>query len=128
MLPSLILPTYYADQGLALAVLHRSLGWDGEPVVRADVASITRAIWLPGDTPLQQGDDDSLVIADVLFDAWQTNSELWPFSDSGYNFMDIIPGSLLSTVATRQIQYTFTPTSGEAFGFEITLKVRRRYA
>lgn len=120
-------PTFIADQGLAKAVLSRLLGWNGAAVKQADLTSITRAIWYPGAVPVQQGSDQSLTVTSVIFDSWQTNAEAWPFDDAGYNFLDVIPGALLSTLQTRQVQYTFTPSAGEAFGFEVLLQIRRRY-
>ncbi len=96
--------------------LGRLVGVDGTYITQATVASIQREIFdVDGDTPDVAVDSSSLVVADVVFDTLQTDAR-WSEDVVGYNFRDVVAGSILATGEHHyQVEYLFTPASGEAY-------------
>ena len=107
--------------------LARLVGVDGEYITQAVVSSIQREIFdIDSATPDVAVDSAALVVADSVFDTLQTDAR-WPSTkDSiGYNFRDTVAGSVLSTGDhSYQVEYMFTPSSGEAYMLKFELKAK----
>ena len=107
--------------------LGRLVGVDGEYITQAVVSSIQREIFdIDGATPDVAVDSKTLVVADSVFDTLQTDAR-WPSTkDSiGYNFRDTVAASVLATGDhSYQVEYMFTPSSGEAYMLKFELKAK----
>lgn len=93
-------------------LLARVLAPDGDPAQQADISSIAYSVYdlHPDPDSTQTG---TLVVADVIFDALQTDSR-WTADATGYNFRWDAPASLFATGGhTYRVEVTLTPASGE---------------
>lgn len=90
-------------------------GDDGEPILRADLSSITLYVTRQRTTtPTVNG--TSLTIANVLSDTLVTDDPRWSEealeTTVGRNFAHVVAGSAFPVADSYRIEYTFTATSG----------------
>jgi hypothetical protein len=109
-------PRVRINEGSGALFLSRVTIWDGSNAQQADISSITYATYdLDGDTPETAVGSGSLTVANVVFDALQTDA-VWTKDSTGYNFSHAIPAADLPNGGHRyRVVYVFTPASGEAF-------------
>jgi hypothetical protein len=92
----------------------RVVGNDGENIVQADITTIFRTIHNAATGTVVQASTE-ITVADVVFDTLQTDSR-WTYDATGYNFRDAVPAAQLATGSeVYQIEYKFTPDSGEVW-------------
>lgn len=101
----------FEDSGITS--LARVMGNGGATIVQADMATIHRSIYNAA-TGVAIEEGALLTVADVVFDALQTDSRT---EDAiGYNFRDAIPATKFATGdEVYQVEYKFTPNDGEAW-------------
>lgn len=98
------------------ATLLRRVDMDGVYITQATVASIQRTIHdiSDPDAPIDVH-DTAVVVADAVFDTLQTDGR-WKRDPDGYNFRDVVPGSLLADDGhTYQVDYKFTGSGSQVF-------------
>lgn len=101
--------TFTVNEGGASVYLARIQGVGGANITQAAISSISRAIT---DTVTKVVVTDAPVVASTVFDALQTDTNLW---DQSYNFMDIIEAAKVPSRRRYTLQYTFTSAAGEVF-------------
>lgn len=102
----------YENSGVFL--MGRYKGGDGSLITQASISSIAIKVYDDGD-PTAAVDELALTVADVVFDALQTD-ERWQEDSSGYNFGYALPAeSLPDGQKNYNVEVKFTPASGEAF-------------
>ena len=87
---------------------------DGAIWAQAQVSSIVWSAWDTTDetTPVVSG--ESLVVADVVFDALQTDGR-WTEDTGGYNFRHTVAASVFTTPAVYRIEHKITLVGGAVF-------------
>jgi len=106
----------------AAVLLARVVGDDGSAVVQADISSGAYSVYLLSDAQADQRtavsghQDVALVIADVIFDAMQTDS-IWTVDATGYNFrlaLDVSANQAFAVAGRRYlVEVRLTPASGQ---------------
>ena len=106
-----------ANKANASFVVNAGGGWsylaritlhDGEDATQEDISTITRTIV---DRQTGQSVTDSVTVATAVHDELQSNAVLW---DKPFNFKDDVPASKIPNRYRYTLQYTITPTVGEA--------------
>jgi len=102
----------------------RLLAPDASNLQRADVETITYTIYAldPANedtqTAVEGHEDVALTVADVVWDALQTDAR-WTVDTTGYNFAATIDISTNAAFAVRGtkylVEFVFTPPTGQAF-------------
>jgi len=105
-----------------VTLLARIVGGDAEPLAKADVDSIEYSIYLLDDrnpdarAAVEGHDGVDLAVADVVFDALQTDS-LWTLDAVGYNFRhtpDVSAYPAFAVAGRRYlVEYRITPALGQ---------------
>ena len=91
----------------------RIQGGDASNITQATTSAITVAVFKNANTSATY--TASLTVADVVFDALQTDSR-WDYDSTGYNFRTELPALVFDTGdATYTVEYKFTPTSGSQY-------------
>src|SRR5262245_22566968 len=87
-------------------VLSRVLGHNGEPIVRADISTITCKVRdLTSDTAVAS---PAVTVNSAAFNALQTDDPRWDADSEGFNFEHSLPASAFPTEHHDDaIQYTF---------------------
>ena len=111
----------------------RITGADAANIVQADIDSITYSIYLLTDNAPDTRTDVtghttvSLTVADVIFDALQTDAR-WTEDSTGYNFRHVIDRSSNEAfaIAGRNylVEYLLTPTSGQVIIVRCQIEVK----
>lgn len=102
----------FEDSGVSL--MARVVGNDAANIVQADCTTILRSIYNAA-TGAAIEEDESLTIADVVFDTLQTDNR-WLYDTTGYNFRDPVPAAKFAAGSTGyRVEYKFTPASGEVW-------------
>ena len=102
--------TIYEDTGITC--MSRILGDDASAITQATTSAITVAVFKNTSTVATY--TASLTVADVVFDAYQTDAR-WSGS-TGYNFRTALPALVFDTGdATYTVEFKFTPTSGSQY-------------
>jgi len=106
----------------AAVLLARVVGDDGSAVVQADISSAAYSVYLLDDaqpdqrTAVSGHTDIALVVADVIFDAMQTDS-IWTVDVTGFNFrllLDVSANQAFATAARRYlVEVRLSPASGQ---------------
>ena len=105
------LATIYEDTGITC--MARIQGGDASNITQATTSAITVAVFKNANTAATY--TASLTVADVVFDALQTDSR-WDYDSTGYNFRTELPALVFDTGdATYTVEYKFTPTSGSQY-------------
>ena len=105
------LATIYEDTGITC--MARIQGGDASNITQATTSAITVAVFKNANTSATY--TASLPVADVVFDALQTDSR-WSYDSTGYNFRTELPALVFDTGdATYTVEYKFTPTSGSQY-------------
>lgn len=105
------LATIYEDTGITC--MARIQGGDASNITQATTSAITVAVFKNANTSATY--TASLTVADVVFDALQTDSR-WDYDSTGYNFRTELPALVFDTGdATYTVEYKFTPTSGSQY-------------
>ena len=105
------LATIYEDTGITC--MARIQGGDASNITQATTSAITVAVFKNANTSATY--TASLTVADVVFDALQTDSR-WDHDSIGYNFRTELPALVFDTGdATYTVEYKFTPTSGSQY-------------
>lgn len=100
--------TFVINAGGAFVVLmHNVRSVSGVAITQASIDTITRRIV---DVESQTTTEDSLTVADVIFDEAQAGSTYdW---DKTFNFRDIVPATKITARRRHTLQYILVPTSG----------------
>jgi len=119
------------QQGTA-TLMARLVGADAAAIVQADIASIEYSVFLLDDsvpssrTVVTGHDGESLAVADVIYDALQTDAR-WTVDSTGYNFrhtIDVSSNEAFETAGRRcLVEYRLTPTSGQVIVVRFKLQV-----
>lgn len=115
--------TVFEDGGAA--IMGRVQIHDGSNAQQADITSITYSVFdVTGKTPdtaISGHSGASLTVADVIFDALQTDSR-WTKDTTGYNFRQNIAATAFPTGNhVYEVEYKFTPATGEVFWVKYSL-------
>ena len=91
----------------------RIVGADATAITIATTSAITLAVFKNANTTATY--TASLTVADVVFDAYQTDGR-WTKDSTGYNFRYSAIASVFdSGDATFRLEFKFTPTSGSQY-------------
>ena len=105
------LATIYEDTGATC--MARIVGADATAITQATTSAITLAVFKNANTSATY--TASLTVADVVFNALQTDGR-WTKDSSGYNFrFSAIASIFASGDATFRLEFKFTPTSGSQY-------------
>ncbi len=100
--------SFIVNAGGSWVYLAYITGADGDPIIKADLSTISRRIY---NTVTKVETVDSITVATVIDDT--------PFTDSMWsetrNMTDVVQATKVNTRVTHTLQYTFTPNSGEVF-------------
>lgn len=96
--------------GNSIAVLARVVGVNQILITQSSVASISRTIYQVGTGDIVTG-PTTLLDTTVVFDVLQTDYE-WDIDATGYNWRDIISGTLLTQSGALKIVYTIVDSGG----------------
>lgn len=102
----------------------RVVGQDGVNILQAGITSITYGVRDVTDGSEIVAAGTALTVANVVFDTLQTDDR-WDEDTDGYNFLHAIAASVFATGdVLAQIEYVFTPTSGQAWtlSYEVYVK------
>lgn len=105
-------------------VLARILGHDGLAIAQADVSTIAWTIAADSDrsTAVATG---TLVVADVVYDALQTDDARWTLDTTGFNFATTMAATTVPVGGeTYQLRYTFSADGSEVYQMPVLLKTR----
>ena len=103
--------TIYEDTGITC--MARIQGDDAVNITQATTSAITVAVFKHANPPATS--TASLTVADVVFDALQTDSR-WSHDSIGYNFRTQLPSLVFADGdATYTVEFKFTPTSGSQY-------------
>ena len=103
--------TIYEDSGITC--MARCQGGDASNITQATTSAITVAVFKNTSTTATY--TASLTVADVVFDALQTDSR-WSQDATGYNFRYSVIASVFDAGdATYRVEFKFTPTSGAQY-------------
>lgn len=92
----------------------RVTGRDAANITQAVVSSISYKVYDLKELPPTEKASGTLTVSSVIFDSLQTDSR-WTDS-TGYNFRHEMPAaSFPNGDRNYQVEYLFTPTSGEVF-------------
>lgn len=92
-----------------LARIEIDRGGDADPVLQADLSSVTYKVFRKGsETPTSSG---TLVIADVIYDTLQTGT-IWTVDTTGYNFLTLLPAAAFPDPGSYTAEVKFTQTGG----------------
>ena len=94
----------------------RVQGVGGTNITQASITSITCKVFdLSGATPDTAETTPTVTVATSVFDTLQTD-DMWDEDTVGYNFRFTVPAASFSTGDHYYlIEFTFTPTSGDAY-------------
>ena len=103
--------TIYEDTGITC--MARIQGDDAVNITQATTSAITVAVFKNANTAATY--TASLTVADVVFDALQTDAR-WSKDSTGYNFRYAVIASVFADGdATYTVEFKFTPTSGSQY-------------
>ena len=103
--------TIYEDTGVTC--MARITGADATAITQATTSAITLAVFKNTSTVATY--TASLTVADVVFDAYQTDAR-WTKDATGYNFRYSAVASVFTDGdATFRLEFKFTPTSGSQY-------------
>jgi hypothetical protein len=103
--------TIYEDTGVTC--MSRILGDDAVAITQATTSAITVAVFKNTSTTATY--TASLTVADVVFDAYQTDAR-WDKDSTGYNWRYAVVASVFDAGdATYRLEFKFTPTSGSVY-------------
>ena len=109
---------WYVYEDGAYVIVDHLVGLDGEPIVQADISTITYKLYDKTAGAVVSGHDNaSLTVSAVIFDALQEDA-IWtdvaPTDTEGYNFRHALPGSSVAT-GDHKYEYvaTLTTTAGD---------------
>jgi len=104
-------------------LMARVRGNDAGNITRDDVASIAYSIYrldeddVDSRAAVENHDAVDVTVADVIFDALQTDDDRWTVDSTGYNFRHTIPISSYVAFAVAGVhylvEYTLTMASGQ---------------
>lgn len=95
-----------------LVLMSRAVGLDAALITQASIDSITYTVTKAGEVV---AGPTSLTVADVVFDALQTDAR-WDVDATGYNFrFSISPSLILDEDEVYVIRADATPATGTAF-------------
>jgi len=103
--------TIYEDTGITC--MARIMGEDATAITQASTSAITIAVFKNSNTTATY--TGSLTVADVVFNAYQTDAR-WSYDSTGYNFRYSCISSIFADGdATYRVEFKFTPTSGSQY-------------
>ena len=103
--------TIYEDTGATC--MARIVGADSTAITQSTTSAITLAVFKNSSTVATY--TASLTVADVVFDALQTDGR-WTKDSTGYNFRYAVIASVFDDGdATYTVEFKFTPTSGSQY-------------
>lgn len=101
----------YKDSGVIL--MARVVGYEGQPINQASIASITLTV--VDEKTGEAQDPITLDVSDVVFDTLQTGAP-WDKDADGYNFRyDSLAAQRPEGGRTYRFAFQFAPVSGEPF-------------
>lgn len=109
--------------------LARLLGADGEPILQADIASITCNVFdLDADDPTAIVTSPTVAVSSVISDTLQTDPT-WTKDATGYNFKHLVLDTVLSSGGHRyRVEYIFVPTNGSKFPLVFEIKAEKLFS
>ncbi len=103
------------------SLMARVKGVDGDNIVRADITSITCAVFDAGGTSVAT---PTVVVATSVFDTLQTDARWSPDIDTtGYNFRHDMPATTFTAGGRYTVEYKFTPASGADYVFWVKFRL-----
>lgn len=100
----------------------RIRGEDGAYIQQADIASISRVTYDLADTS-SPDDTSALTVANVVFDTLQTSDPRWTVDSTGFNFLAVVPSTLLADPRkTYRVEFIFTDGGGAKWPVIFELK------
>jgi len=103
--------TIYEDTGVTC--MSRIFGDDAAAITQGTTSAITLAVFKNTTTAATY--TASLTVADVVFNALQTDAR-WSLDSTGYNFRYGVVASVFDDGdATYRLEFKFTPTSGSQY-------------
>jgi len=103
--------TIYENTGLTC--MARITGEDAANITQSDISTIGLKIF--ADDSTTEAVDTSLTVADVVFDALQTDSR-WTVDATGYNWKFEIPSTAFPDGdVSYRCEFKFTPSSGNVW-------------
>lgn len=121
--PRIFVAHAWEDSGVYL--MARVVGQEGTPVIRSQLDSIVASFYDP-DGEEEIVDDESLEIADVVFNTLQDDDPRWTIDAEGYNFRYFAPAAAFSEAGTVRVRILFTPVDGEEYAFPLVFDVHVR--
>lgn len=95
--------------------MRRVTGNAGTNITQTTLSTLTVKVYDLGDPDATFVYSATLTIASVIFDTLQTDSR-WTEDATGYNFLADLPGTAFPTGGTTyQVEFLFTPASGNAW-------------
>lgn len=92
-------------EGVPLSHAHRINSVQGVPIVQAGVASIARKV--RNAVTQVETLSDTVVVATSVYNTLQS----WDVDETGYNFLDVIPGTAFPDGDSQyEVEYVFTTT------------------
>ena len=103
-------------QGAPTPLLARIRSVNGSYLTQASLSAITYAVFnATGNAPSTVTASGTLTIADVVFDALQTDAR-WTVDSLGYNLLWVAPGSLFPLGSTiYRVEITLTDSASRKF-------------
>ena len=97
-------------------VMMRIRGISGTPLNQVSVSSIVAKVYeISGATPTVPTQTNTLTVAAVVFDDYQTDSR-WTKDATGYNFGHAVPAAwVINGGARYDVEYRVTPLTGDPF-------------
>jgi hypothetical protein len=101
---------------------------NGANLTQAGVSSIARKVFdLSSSTPTTAIDSSAVTVNTSVFDTLQTDDR-WTIDTTGYNFRDVVAGSILTSGNRYRIEYVFTGASSEKFAVVCEVTAREMYS
>lgn len=93
-------------------------------ISQASLTSVKYEVWDTA-TRTKVTAEQTLTIANVVFDTLQTSG--WSTDSTGYNFAVVLAGSNFPSNSTYQVEFKFTPASGETWIVPYVLTAQKMY-
>ena len=118
--------TFTVNERSSGTIMLRVETHDGDIAVRTDLSSISYEVFDTSSTGTAVT-SGTLTVSSVMEDSLQTDSR-WTPDATGYNFAWSYPVAVVpSGDKTYQVEFVFTPVSGDPFRYPIRLRTRQLY-